>query len=94
MENTLRPTDFIGRWNQNEFLAILIECDESEAALVAQRVRQTALQCKVEWWGDSLPLNLSTGSATARQSDTVEKIIDRAEEQLRVALIEDAQVNS
>jgi len=26
LENSLRPTDFIGRWGENEFLVILTEC--------------------------------------------------------------------
>jgi PAS domain S-box-containing protein/diguanylate cyclase (GGDEF)-like protein len=37
LENTLRPTDFLGRWQENEFLAILTECSSSEITRAAER---------------------------------------------------------
>ncbi len=86
VENSLRPTDFIGRWMENEFLAILLECSKAEANSVGQRVRRMVHQSKVEWWGDSLPITISVGSASARAGDTSVSILERAENGLRKCL--------
>jgi diguanylate cyclase (GGDEF)-like protein/PAS domain S-box-containing protein len=83
IENSLRPTDFIGRWMENEFLTILAECNEAEVKSVGQRVRRMVLQSKVEWWGDSLPLTLSMGATSALPGDTSESMVLRAENGLR-----------
>lgn len=82
LENSLRPTDFIGLWQENEFLAILIECNLSEVQFVGQRLRHMVLQAKVEWWGDLLHLTLSMGSTSAGPGDTAETMLKRAEKAL------------
>lgn len=78
----LRPTDFVGRWLENEFMAILMECSEDEVQFVAKRVRGMVLQAKVQWWGDPLSINISMGSASAREGDTSVALIARAEASL------------
>jgi GGDEF domain-containing protein len=78
----LRPTDFVGRWLENEFMAILMECSEEEVQFVAKRVRGMVLQAKVQWWGDPLSINISMGSASAREGDTSVALIARAEASL------------
>ena len=40
IENCVRPTDRFGCWGKNQFLAILLECRESEVSLVGERVRR------------------------------------------------------
>jgi diguanylate cyclase (GGDEF)-like protein/PAS domain S-box-containing protein len=82
IECSLRPTDFVGRWRENEFLAILSECNEEEVNSVMRRVRRLALQSKVEWWGDSLTLDLSMGSTSVQPGDTAKTILERAETNL------------
>lgn len=86
IETSLRPTDFIGRWQENQFLAILMECSVTEVPLVAERLRRMAAGCKVQWWGDPLNVSVSVGGATARQGDTVESLTLRAEEALRASV--------
>jgi PAS domain S-box-containing protein/diguanylate cyclase (GGDEF)-like protein len=87
VECSLRPTDFVGRWLENQFLAILTECNEEEVNAVTQRVRRLALQSKVAWWGDSLTLDLSMGSTSVQQGDTAETLVERAEMNLRANLV-------
>jgi GGDEF domain-containing protein len=79
----LRPTDFLGRWQENQFLAILTECSNAELPRVAERLRRMAATSKVEWWGDSLKLSVSLGGTAVRAGDTVESLTLRAEEALR-----------
>jgi len=83
LENSLRPTDIIGRWGENEFLVLLMECGNHEVARVGERLRKMASQCEVEWWGDQLHATVSLGGTSAREGDTVEGIVLRAENGLR-----------
>ena len=79
LENTLRPTDFLGRWQENEFLAILTECSSSEITRAAERLRRMAGASKIAWWGDRLPVTISLGGTAVKAGDSPEAIVIRAE---------------
>ena len=83
LENGLRPTDTIGRWRENEFLAVLIECGPHEVGKVGERLRKMAQRCEVEWWGDQIRTTISLGGASAQTGDTCEAIVQRAEAALK-----------
>lgn len=86
LESSLRPTDFIGRWQENQFLAILMECGITELPRVADRLRRMAAISKVEWWGDPLKLSVSLGGTSALAGDTVGSLTLRAEEALQESI--------
>jgi diguanylate cyclase (GGDEF)-like protein len=83
LENSLRPTDFLGRWQENQFLAILTECSGMEVARAAERLRRMVSTSKVQWWGDALNVTISLGGTAVRAGDTEEALVLRAEEALR-----------
>lgn len=82
LEHSLRPGDALGRWNENEFLAVLQECSGEEAAKVGGRLRKMVEGTKIEWWGDRLPVTVSIGGAGAKAGDLVESMVERAEKAL------------
>jgi diguanylate cyclase (GGDEF)-like protein/PAS domain S-box-containing protein len=82
MENGLHQTDFVGHWRDEEFLAILPECGESDVMKVGERLRKLVQRAGVEWWGDTLYATVSIGATIARDSDTVGSLVGRAEEAL------------
>jgi diguanylate cyclase (GGDEF)-like protein/PAS domain S-box-containing protein len=82
LENSLRPTDFLGRFGDNEFLAILTECDISEVGLVAERLRKMVGSSHVQWWGIQLNLTASFGAASRQPDDDLDSLIRRAEDSL------------
>jgi len=82
LENSLRPTDFVGRWRENEFLAILTECTAEGVAASGERLRRVLSQVEIEWWGDSVKLTASLGCATTKPGDDVESLVARAESAL------------
>ncbi|HUC52433.1 MAG TPA: diguanylate cyclase [Candidatus Cybelea sp.] len=86
LENSLRPTDYLGRWQENEFLAIVLECNETEIPRVGERLRKTIASAKITWWGDSLPVTIAMGATAAKAEDTVAEIMRRAEEALRESI--------
>ncbi len=82
LDNALRPTDFLGSWRGQQFLAILTDCSEKEIVAVANRMRRTVSDSKLKWWGDDISVTASFGGTTARSGDTVETIVGRAERAL------------
>jgi PAS domain S-box-containing protein/diguanylate cyclase (GGDEF)-like protein len=82
LENTLRPTDFLGRWSHRQFLTILTDCNAQELIGVADRMRKIVNASKVKWWGDELYLTASFGGTTVRNGDTMGTIVARAEKAL------------
>ena len=82
LENALRPTDFLGRWGERQFLSILTDCGDREINAVASRMRKTISASKVKWWGDDLSLTASFGATTVRSGDALESIVARAEKAL------------
>jgi PAS domain S-box-containing protein/diguanylate cyclase (GGDEF)-like protein len=79
LENSLRPTDHLGRWRENEFLAIVMECTHSEISTVGDRLRRMIRGAKIIWWGDSLPITISMGATPAKLDDSVLEAMRRAE---------------
>jgi len=78
LENCLRPTDLVGCWGENQFLAVLMECRESEVVRVGERVRKIISMAEIEWWGDRFSVTSPVGGAGCRAEDTVELLVERA----------------
>ena len=78
MENCVRPTDLVGCWGENQFIAILLECKETEVALVGERLRRIVARAEIEWWGDKFSVTSPVGGAGCRRGDTVELLVPRA----------------
>ncbi len=86
IENCLRPTDLLGCWDKNQFLAILMDCKESEVGLVGERVRRIIARSEIEWWGDKFSVTSSVGGAACRDGDKVEMLVARAESSLQESI--------
>jgi diguanylate cyclase (GGDEF)-like protein/PAS domain S-box-containing protein len=83
IENSLRPTDFLGRFQEHQFLAVLIECSSVEIEKVAERLRKMANCSEVAWWGDKLTVTASFGGTAAKAGDSLESILERAGQALQ-----------
>jgi diguanylate cyclase (GGDEF)-like protein/PAS domain S-box-containing protein len=83
LESALRPTDYLGRWLEQEFLAILAECNESDVPRVGDRLRKMAQRAHVNWWGDTWGVTISIGATPAQDMDTAGGMVSRAEEGMR-----------
>ncbi len=88
LENSLRPTDFLGRWQENQFLAILAECSGSEIVSASERLRRMVSTSKIRWWGDFVLVTVSAGGTCVRSGDTPEGMVARAEEALKKSVAE------
>jgi diguanylate cyclase (GGDEF)-like protein/PAS domain S-box-containing protein len=79
LENSLRPTDYLGRWRENEFLAIVMECNQAEISRVGERLKKMVSGARITWWGDSLPVTISMGATAVKAEDNLVEMMRRAE---------------
>jgi diguanylate cyclase (GGDEF)-like protein/PAS domain S-box-containing protein len=86
LENCVRPTDTVGCWDHNQFIAILVECRQSEVLLVGERVRKMISRAEIEWWGDTFTITSPVGGAGCRPGDEIETIIARAAASLKESI--------
>ena len=85
LRNTVWPTDFVGRWTDDQFLVILNECNQESLHSVRDRVRRLLANDAIEWWGDRRSLPVSIGQATAQAGDTIGSLMERVQTSLAAA---------
>jgi len=83
LEHTLRPTDYVGRWNEDQFLTVLTGCSEPGLPAVCDRIRKMIAGDSIEWWGAELFAGrVSLGTAFPETGDTVETLLERVQHSL------------
>ncbi len=85
MVSGARAGDRIARYGGEEFLFILQDTDLAEGEEVAERVRARITDDTVRCGDVKLTVTLSLGLALARASDSVDALIERADEALYAA---------
>jgi diguanylate cyclase (GGDEF)-like protein/PAS domain S-box-containing protein len=85
MRNSLRPSDFLGRWAEDQFLAILINCGSGGAEKAGERIRKVVTSAGLQWWGDQLTVTTSAGYGIAQTGDTTDALVQRAQDSLKQA---------
>lgn len=86
LESFIRPSDYIGRWDEHRLLIILTECSPFELPAVINKLKLRCGPTELRWWGDQLGLAISLGGAAAQQGDTPETILGRARKLLDSAV--------
>jgi diguanylate cyclase (GGDEF)-like protein len=87
MTTCARAGDEIGRYGGEEFLFVLNDTTPEAAAEVAERVRTRLEEDVVHYKQASIQVTLSLGIAKARQDDTVDSLIERADAALYAAKV-------
>jgi len=83
MRDSLRPSDFLGRWQEDEFLAILPNCGGVGVEKAAERIRKVVTCAGLRWWGDELSVTTSIGHGIAQAGDTIDSLLNRAQGSLQ-----------
>jgi PAS domain S-box-containing protein/diguanylate cyclase (GGDEF)-like protein len=79
---SLRPTESLGRLDDETFLGILPECNALDAERLGMRLQTIVNNMRVKWWGDNFPVAAGIAIATVERGDTAEALIRRAESRL------------
>ncbi len=76
----LRSTDICGRWGGEEFVAILYNVNLKALSQVAEKLRAIIANSAVNIEGEKISVTLSIGATLAHEADTLETIIERADQ--------------
>jgi len=80
LRNNLRVSDSCGRWGGEEFIVLVYELDLAGLGKVAEKLRTTIAQTKVQDKDLDLSVTVSIGSTLIRSDDTIQSLIDRADQ--------------
>jgi len=78
-QHALRPSDMLGRFGGDEFVALLPGIGRSAAAVIAERIRAHLHESKLD---GTHTLTASFGIAEMQQDDTYDSIFERADQAL------------
>lgn len=82
IRDTSRKVDTVSRWGGEEFLLLLPETDNEEAARTANRIRKRIASTPVESDGQSVSTTISIGVATIAGNESIDRLLQRADEAL------------
>jgi diguanylate cyclase (GGDEF)-like protein len=80
----IREADIISRWGGDEFIILLMDCDEADAAQLAEALRRR-VRVVVEVPESGEAVTISAGVAQYRAGDSYESLLDRADQRLYAA---------
>ena len=79
---SMRGVDFFARYGGEEFAALLPRTAESEAVMLAERMRSDLESATFVLDGDSVRLTVSIGAAEAQPDEAPDRLLDRADKAL------------
>jgi GGDEF domain-containing protein len=77
IRHNLSPQDFIGRWAENEFLAILHSSSPVKVAATAELIWQQVSESEITWWGDHFRVRAEVGYIVAGPGDKLESLLSQ-----------------
>ncbi len=80
LRHNLRVTDSCGRWGGEEFIALVHDLDLNGLGKVAEKLRATIVETKVQDKDLELNITISIGATLIRPADTIQSLIDRADQ--------------
>ena len=86
LQRNLRDIDLIARYGGEEFILLLLETDLEQAMPIAERLKQLVEVYSIRAYDERLTQTISIGvAAFPDHADTVEQLIDRADQALYAA---------
>lgn len=81
-----RNSDWIARYGGEEFLIVLVDADEDAAYQVAEKVRRSVEQARIQYKDKNIQITASFGTYTLKSPKmTYEQLIDHADKNLYMA---------
>lgn len=79
IESAVREKDVVGRYGGEEFIVVLANKTLEQASQIAERIRTQIGDTPIKTRNTVIQMTISLGIAEARHSDSVEKLISRAD---------------
>jgi PAS domain S-box-containing protein len=79
LRHSLDPENFLGRWGEDEFLAVLSSASPVAASATAETVWSLVTHSEISWWGDRFPVEAVVSYTVARPGDKLEQLLNRLE---------------
>jgi PAS domain S-box-containing protein len=81
----LHPSEFIGRWQESEFLILSHERSGGQLAAHAHTLTGLARTADFRWWGDRISITVSVGSAQAQPGEDLRPLLLRARQAMEAS---------
>ena len=78
----LRETDFLARVGGEEFVVLLPDTTQEDAAVVAEKLRKSVEHSEFVYQGKPVPITISGGFSQFQPGDTVDEVYQRADKAL------------
>lgn len=88
LQSELRPTDLLGRYGGEEFVAMLDGIDQDQAMLLATRLCRRVHRLDIPTSDESMLLTISIGVAMYEQGDDVGSLAERADQAMYAAKLD------
>ena len=79
LSNNVRFIDIVGRWESDEFLVVLLNLDENNLDLVANKLRLLMEHSHIMVDANFVRVTISIGATLAKRVDEVEILVNRAQ---------------
>jgi PAS domain S-box-containing protein/diguanylate cyclase (GGDEF)-like protein len=80
VRHALGATGFLGRWAEDQFVAIVPNCSATELNKMGDNIRTAVNYSEVRWWGDLLSVTVSVEPVMVQPGDEIETLIGRVEQ--------------
>jgi len=82
IKSSLRDFDLVGRYGGEEFMILLVNTTLDTAGMVAERIREAIERDPMPTTSQPINVTISMGIAAAGEADTVETLVERADNAL------------
>ncbi len=82
IKKQLRNNDVLSRYGGEEFVALLSQCDDKSAGEIAERIRTSIADLRLEYADQRIPVTISIGAATYQPDELIKKSVANVARQL------------
>lgn len=82
IKKQLRNNDVLSRYGGEEFVALLSQSDQKSAGEIAERIRLSIANLRLEYAGQFIPVTISIGAATYQPNQTIKRPVTEIAERL------------
>lgn len=82
---TIRKTDHVCRYGGDEFIILLYNCNEAQAALVMENLREKVEKHNFVFGNQSMKITISVGIYNSLEGETVDQALKKTDKQLYIS---------